>query len=273
MEAGMKKISVRINTRVPFFLWRMTERKATFLGDKVVTEKIIPGEDGAESTVETYTNEVVKTPWWVIALVRYLPILLILLTADWGIDLWNGVGMFFAAAYMLWYLWMSGNKPTHFYPVSIAALLVLLGTGFLSGTLLYANHILSDIVYLFLAKMLYDDYTSRAYERYYSVVGKTGMFVYVDPAVQQTEHDKNIIRWALVGIAAVSLVIIVANAAIMFKEYQRQKAIEQQMLLNEQKAAERRKSAKAELIIEKKSEENLTAEQARLRQQLGIEVD
>lgn len=265
-------MTVKINTRIPFFLWRMTSREAEINNGTITTTQMVPNKEGEGEVEVTYTNTLEKAQWWLIALIKYIPILLILLTADWGYRLWNGIGMFFSALYMLWYFWMSEHKPEHFYPVSIAALIVLLSIGLFTGTLLYANHILSDIVYLFLLKLLYDDYSFKTYERYYAVEGKTGMFVYVPVSTKYAQKHKNQIQYFLVGIIALSLIMIAANGAMLFKEYRDEKA-QMRMLEELQKKEDQAKhSMKAQIINTPKVDENLTQEQVQLREELGIEV-
>ena len=258
-------MTVLINTRVPFFLWKMTEKEAEIQNNVIRTSKTFTDDDGKEK-IEHYENKLEKAPLWLIFMVKYLPILLIFLTADWGVRLWNGIGFFFAAAYMLWFVWMVEQKPKQFYPVTIASVIVVVSIGFASGTLLYANHIVSDVVYLFLLKLIYDDYTFLNNNRYFTVVGKIGMFVYIPIENRYTEKDKNIINMSLIGLMGLSLIVIVVNSVIIYKEY-RQNEITKKRMLN---IIEHPKKSHTEFIAQKPQDENLTKDQIQLRKQLGI---
>lgn len=265
-------MNVHINTKVPFFLWMMTEREAEITGTEITTKKIVTDEDEKTQREETYVNTIKKTPWWVIALVKYLPIMLILLTADWGYRLWNGIGLFFAAIYVFWFFWMSEHNPKQFYPVSITALILMLFVGFWTGTLLYANHILSNIVYLFLIKLLYDDLMFRLYDQYYSVEGKIGMFVFVPVKTNYSNTNKGHIQKFLLGAAGISLVLIVVNGALMFNEYREAQARTASWMEQQKNEESLMRSGKAQVVKETKTDENVSKEQMRLRQELGIEV-
>lgn len=265
-------MKVHINTKIPFFLWMMTERDAEIVGNEITTKKIVVEEDGKTQREETYTNSIKKTPWWLIALIKYLPIVLILLTADWGYRLWNGVGLFFAAIYVFWFFWMSENNPKQFYPVSITALILMLLVGFWTGTLLYANHILSNVVYLFLIKLLYDDLIFKLYDRYYSVEGKIGMFVFTPDKINYSPINKGHVQKFLLGAAGISLIVIVVNGALMFNDYRETQARNAAWLEQQQKEEALTRSGKAQVVKETKTDENLSKEQMRLRQELGIEV-
>lgn len=265
-------MNVKINTQIPFFLWKMEERDADIDGNQLITQKVVLAEDEKTEITETYVNTIIKTPWWFIVLIKYLPIMLILITADWGYHLWNGIGLFFAAVYMLWFLWMEKNKPAQFYPVTISAIIILLIVGLLTGKLLYANHIVSDVIYLFLIKLLVDDYLFKTYNQYYSIAGKNGMFVYLPITTEYTNKQKSYIQNSLLGLAGISLIAIVINSAFLYKEYRVNQVNQVAWDIKQKAEAVARKSGKAEIIKTINVEENLTDAQKQLRKQLGIGV-
>lgn len=262
-------MTVRINTKVPFFLWKMEEREVQLQGDVLHTKKKIKKEDGTEEEIQ-YQNIIEKTPSWMVFLVRHLPIILILVTADIGVQMWNGVGFLFAALFVYWYLFATKEKIKHFYPVAIGSVVAMTILGLLTGKLLYVNHVLSDVVYLFLLKMLADDYLFKNLDKYYSVHGKIGMFVYFPTRDAYNQKEKTIAERILIGLAALSLIVVVVNSALMYKEYKQEEEYKKILLIQQQKQAEEKKSKKAVLVIQKVVEENLTQEQVELRKQLGI---
>lgn len=269
----MAEVTVGINTKIPFFLWRLEERKAQLDGNTIVTEKSAKDDETGETVIEKYTNTIQKAPWWIIFIIKYVPIILILLSADWGYYLWNGVGLFFAAAYMLWYFWMTENKPEQFYPVSIALVVALLLVGLFTGKMVYSSHIIANVVYFFLLKLMYDDYMFKVYERYYTIEGKTGMFVYMPVKIKYTAQNSKHIHGFLLGVIAVSLAMIVFNSVVMYKEYRADQERKAYMLQQMKEAEALKKSTKAQLVIEKKHDEGLSPEQIQLRQQLEIGVE
>lgn len=264
------KRNIAINTKIPFFLWRMEEREAEIHGDTIITKKMVDIDEQGTQQEETYTNHITKSPWWMVGMIKYLPILLILVTADWGVQLWNGIGLFFASLYMFWYFWMQENKPNQFYPVTIGSIVVLLVGGFLSGTLLYANHIVSDVIYLFLIKMLIDDYLFKNHERFYKVDGKVGMFVYFKEDNQYSDKWKYNLNIALIGLAAIALVITVINGAMAYNEYRKAKQIEAELEVREKQYALDKNKTRAVLVQPTHTQEKLTDDQILLRQQLEI---
>lgn len=262
-------MQVKINTKIPFFLWWMTNREASIAGDKLTTKKVSKNEAG-EEVVETFENTLIKTPSWLVALLKYFPLVLILLTGDWGYYMWNGIGMFFAAGYMYWFFWMKQNAPQQFYPVTIGSILVIAVVGLMIGKLLYANHIVSTTISLFLIKLLYDDIMFKQYDKYFTVQGKIGMFVYVPDVIKYKETNQLHITRFLVGVMVIGLVMITVNGAIAFKEYRAEQKQFEEYSAQEAKNALQSKSKKAELINVNVVEENLTKEQIQLREQLGI---
>jgi hypothetical protein len=248
----------------------MTNREAEIDGNKLTTFKTVKDEEGADK-VEVYENRIQKAPVWLIAMLKYLPLVLILLTADWGYRMWNGIGMGLAAAYMYWFLWMVDNKPKQFYPVTISAVLVITAFGLFFGKLIYVNHIISMVINLFLMKILYDDLMFKQYNHYFTVEDKAGMFVYTpNPVAYGLKNQKHIGRF-LIGIMGISLVMITVNGAILFQEYRQGKLKYDAWVAQDQKNTQEMISGRAELIAEKPVEENLSKSQRELREQLGIE--
>lgn len=267
-------MKVFINTAIPFFLWKMVERDAVIEGNKILTKKMIKDDDTGIEKEDTYTNSLSKAPWWLISLVKYLPILLIILSADWGYHMWNGVGLFFAALYMLWFDWMTKNKPEHFYPVTGGILLALIVIGLWTGKLLYVNYILSYTVYFFLIVYLYNEIMFKMYEHYYMVDGRIGMFVYVPINIKKEEkHEGHYFKF-FIAIAAISLIMIVANGALIFKEYQAQKASYVKWVAEQKNQEKEERSGVGKLVnVPVQKAEVLTQEQRQLREELGIEVE